>query len=57
MNIVLIIKSAKEVAGFISCLRHFINTYICGSSWGRVFSAGEILCQQPSAAGVLPALG
>lgn len=57
MNIVLIIKSAKEVVGFISCPYHFINTYICGNSWGLGFGVGETLCQQPSAAVVFPALG
>lgn len=57
MNIVLIIKSAKEVAGFISCLYHFINAYICGNCWWLVLSVGEMLCQQPSAAVVFPVLG
>lgn len=57
MNIVLIIKSAKEVAGFISCLYHFINTYICGNCWWLVLSVREMLCQQPSAAVVFPVLG
>lgn len=57
MNIVLIIKSAKEVAGFISCLYRFINTCISGNSWGLRFSFGEILCQQPSASMVFSLLG
>lgn len=58
MNIVLIIKSAEEVAGFISCLYHFINTCICGNCWWLVLSVGEVLCQQqPSAAVVFPVLG